>query len=62
MPLDELDKLLGPRIAERRFVPDALSCDYATPGPARYRVSCNVEEVAGLTYIVVMVPPIGGKL
>ena len=62
MSLGELDELLGSRVAERRFVPDALVYDYVTPPPARYRLSCNVHERAGLTYLVVMVPPIGGKV
>jgi hypothetical protein len=62
MSLADLERLLGPRVSERRFVPTALSCDYFTPDPARYRVSCNVEKDGGLSYLVVMVPPIGDEV
>ena len=59
MSLQELDDLLGPRVAEHRFVADRVSCEYFTPEPDRYRVSCTVLYDGGLSYLVVMVPPIG---
>lgn len=59
MPLQDLDRLLGPRVAEHCFVADRVSCDYFTPEPHRYRVSCTVLNDGGLSYLVVMVPPIG---
>ena len=58
MSLRELDSLLGPRIAEYRFVPDRVTCEYFTPEPHRYRVSCTVMNDSGLSYLVVMAPPI----
>jgi hypothetical protein len=59
MSLRELDGLLGPRIGEHRFVADRVSCDYFTPEPHRYRISCTALTDGGLTYLVVTVPPIG---
>jgi hypothetical protein len=61
MSLEDLDRLLGPRIAEHRFVADRVSCDYFTPEPYRYRVPCTVLNDGGLSYLVVMVPPIGDE-
>jgi len=61
MSLRELDDLLGGRIAEHRFVDDRVSCDYFTPEPHCYRISCTVLNDGGLSYLVVMVPPIGGE-
>lgn len=59
MSLNELDQLLGKRVVEYRFVSDRISCDYFTPEPHRYRISCTVMNNGGLSYLVVMVPPIG---
>jgi hypothetical protein len=59
MPLDQLDALFGPRISEYRFVKDRISCDYFSPLPHRYRLSCTVLNEGGLNYLVIMVPPIG---
>ena len=59
MSLNELDQLLGKRVAEYRFVSDRISCDYFTPEPHRYRITCTVKNDGGLSYLIVMVPPFG---
>jgi len=61
MSLRETDGLLGPRVAEHRFVADRMTCEYFTPEPHRYRVSCTVLNDGGLSYLVVMVPLIGDE-
>lgn len=61
MSLEDLDRLFGPRIAEYSFVEDRLTCVYLTPEPNRYRISCTVLNDGGLSYLVVMVPPVGDK-
>lgn len=59
MTAAELDRLLGPRVSEQQFVAGRKVYDYLTPAPNRYRVSCTVEDARGLSYLVIMVPPIG---
>jgi hypothetical protein len=61
MSLQDLDGLFGSRVAEHRFVADRVTCDYFTPEPYRYRISCTVLNPGGLSYVVVMVPPIGDE-
>jgi len=58
MSLVELDQILGPRVAKQQYLSDRISCDYLTPEPNRYRISCTVLNDGGLTYLVVMAPPI----
>jgi hypothetical protein len=61
MSLRDLDASFGPRVAEHRFVSDRVTCEYFTPEPHRYRVSCTVLNDGGLSYLVVTVPPIGDE-
>lgn len=56
MSLRDLDDLLGPRVAEYRFVADRVTCEYLSPEPHRYCLSCTVLNDGGLSYLVVMVP------
>lgn len=44
-----------------RFVADRLSFDYLTLPPSPYRIQCTVLDKGGLSYVVVMVPPIGDE-
>ena len=61
MSLRDLDHLFGPRVAEYRQVADRVTCEYLTPAPHRYRVSCTALHDGGLTHLAVMVPPIGDR-
>ena len=61
MTLPELSSIFGSPVAEHHFVPDRATYEYLTAEPKRYRVSCTVLNDGGLTYMVVMVPPIGGE-
>lgn len=53
MRLEELRAVLGEPIAEHRFVADRVFYDFAM-GPPRYKVSCNVLNESGLSYLVVV--------
>lgn len=59
MSLNELDLLLGKRVAEFHFASDRVTAEYFMPEPYRYRISCTVLNEGGLSYLGVMVPPIG---
>lgn len=61
MSLEDLDRLFGPRIAEYSLADDRLTCDYLTPKPNHYRISCTVLNDGGLSYLVVVIPPIGDR-
>lgn len=56
MPVRQLRTVLGEPIKELRFVADQVTYEFVIPGPPRYRVSCTVRNVGGLSYLVVMWP------
>ncbi len=56
MRAGELREFLGEPVAERRFVADRVTYEFALEGPPRYDVSCTVRRRGGLTYLVVMRP------
>jgi hypothetical protein len=56
MTAKELRAVLGEPVAERRFVADRVTYEFAVPGPPRYNVSGTVLKRGGLTYLVVMRP------
>jgi hypothetical protein len=61
MTVSDLTSLFGAPVSHYEYVPDRITYEYLTAKPNRYRVSCTVLNEGGLTYVVVMVPPIGGK-
>ena len=54
MSIRELRAMLGEPVEEHRFVADRVTCEFAAPGPSRYRVSCTVLNDGGLSYLIVM--------
>lgn len=56
MTFEELRKLLGEPVNERRFAKDRVSYEFVVVGPPKYNVSCTVRHSGGLTYLVVMRP------